>query len=404
MTTGTSQASTSAARLAYIEEDVFGVTPAAGNPKLLRMTGEDLSYTFTQAQSDEINDTRQVTDAVIVDAAAAGGFNFHAQYAEYDTFIEALLCNTFSEYGVGGVKSLTLTFDKDAGTIAGPADAFTGLVAGQFFSVKDSEKNDGFYRIGTVTSTLITVDAGTPLLDDESATTGVKISSTRITNGTADLRTFSIEKVFTDVGQYFLHKGRAISSMELNFAVGSILSGSFGTVGKSVARGDTTGLPGELTASQAFGITNSVTGVGSVLVRDGAGASILGGAYVNSMNVTVDGTLREQKALGNLGAIGIGKGTFNISGTLEIYLVTGSVYDAALADQLISVAFPVVDAYGNGYAYTFANVKLNVPDVQAGAKDQDVLMSIPFTAVAPNTTIDRMVTIDRFGDAIVNET
>jgi hypothetical protein len=93
-----------------------------------------------------------------------------------------------------------------------------------------------------------------------------------------------------------------------------------------------------------------------------------------------------------------------MTGTLDIYLVTGSIYDAALADQLISIAIPVVDSSGNGYAYTFANVKLNVPDVMAGAKDQDVMMSVPFTAVAPNTTTDRMLAIDRFGATVADFT
>ena len=399
MTTGTSQASTSAASLAYKEETAYGVV-AEGAPKALRHTGESLGYSFTQSESTEINATAQVADAIVTDASASGGFNFEAQYREYDTFVEALLRNTYSTYGTGGVKTLSLTFDKAAGTIVGAADSFTGLVAGQFFSVTDSDKNDGDYMAGAVTGTTITVDTSTPLLDDEGATTGVKISSTRITNGVSTMRTFSIEKSFGDVAQFFMHKGRGISSMSLNFATGSILTGSFNTMGKSATRADATQFSTGAAAAEAYGVASCVTGVGNILVRNKAGASILGGAYIQAATINIDGKLREQKAVGNLGAIGLGAGTFSMTGTLEIYLQSGSIYDAALADQLISVAIPVKDSVGNGYAYTFANVKLNVPDVMAGSKDQDVLMSVPFTAVAPNTTTDRMIAIDRFGAAI----
>jgi len=404
MTTGTSQASTSAASLCYREEAAFGVIPASGTPKLIRHIGESLGYSFTQASSAEINDTAQVSDAVITDASAGGGFNFESQYREFDPFVESLLRNTYSTYGTGGVKTLSLTFDVGAGTIVGASGSFTEIVAGQWFSVGDSDSNDGYYRAGTVSSTTITVDASTPLLADEGSTADVLISSTRITNGTDALKTFCIEKKFGDVNQFFMHRGRAFSAVSLNFAAGSILTGSFTTVGKDVTRADATQFETTPDAAETYGISSCVTGVGNILVRNSGGSSILGGAYIGAATVNIDGALREQKALGNLGAIGVGRGTFAITGTLEIYLVTGSIYDAALADQLISVSIPVVDSSGNGYAYTFANVKLNVPDVMAGAKDQDVKMNVPFTAVAPNTTVDRMIAIDRFGATIANFT
>jgi hypothetical protein len=406
MTTGTSQASTSSSSLAYKEESAYGVV-ADGAPKALRNTGESLGYSFTQSESTEINSTAQVSDAIITDASASGGINFEAQYHEYDTFVEALLRNTYSEFGTGGVKSLTVTFSVSAGTITGTTGDFTGLVAGQWFSVKDSDatdNNDGYYLISSVTSSVITVDTETPLLADKAADAGVSISSTRITNGTAAMRTFSIEKSFGDVNQFFMHKGRGISSMSLNFATGSILTGSFNTMGKNATRADATQFSTSASAAEAYGIASCVTGVGNILVRNAAGASILGGAYIQAATINIDGKLREQKAVGNLGAVGLGAGTFSMTGTLEIYLKTGSIYDAALAGQLISVALPVKDSAGNGYAYTFANVKLNVPDVMAGSKDQDVLMSVPFTAVAPNTTTDRMIAIDRFGASVVAAT
>ncbi|MFU8831019.1 MAG: phage tail tube protein [Wenzhouxiangella sp.] len=399
----TSQASTSAAQLSYLEEETFGVTPAVGAPKLLRMTGEDLNFDYSMEQSAEINATRQVSDAIITDASATGGFNFKMQYREYDPFIEALLCSEFAVFGVGGVKTLTVTFNKTNRTITGGAGDFTGLVVGQYIGIKESTKNNGHYRITTNTGAVLTVDEETPLLDDE-ASVEVEVSSSRVTVGTGDLRSFSIEKSFTDVDQYFMHRGRAISRMELSFATGQILTGSFGTIGKDVIRADATQFAEAAVPAEAFGISSAVTGVGQIFVRNKAGSSILGGAYINSANIVIDGVLREQKAIGHLGAIGIGKGTYSITGTLELYLATGSIYDAALANQLISVVIPTKDVEGNGYAFIFNNVKLNVPSVAAGAKDQDVMLSCPFTAVAPSSAVDKMIIVDRFGDSAVTTT
>ena len=118
------------------------------------------------------------------------------------------------------------------------------------------------------------------------------------------------------------------------------------------------------------------------------------------MKISIDASLREQKAIGALGAVGIGTGVFKIGGTVEIYLKTGAIYDAALADNLISITFPVSDASGNGYGLTFDNVKLKVPKIVAGGMDSDVMMSCEFTAVAPSTSVNKMIHIDRFGTAL----
>lgn len=403
----TSQASTSSGALAILEESIFG-TIASGKPKFLRFTGESLSYDLSRESSTEINATAQVSDSVLTSSTAGGDIQIELNYKEYDRLIESVLRSTFSTFGTGGVKTLTVSFNHSAGTITGVAGDFTGLTAGQYFSVKGSDatnNNDGVYRVGSLSGgdAVITVDTGTPLLATKASDAGVLISSTRCSNGVATVRTFSIEKQLGDITQYFMHRGRAFSKLDLDFSVGKVLTGSFGTIGKDVVRAGATQFPGGAPdASEAFGINSAVTGVGQLLVRtSGTTTDLLEGAYVSSMKVSVDGKLREQKAIGNLGAIGIGAGTFEITGTAEIYLVTGAIYDAALNNQLVSIAFPVKDSNGNGYGFTFANVKLGVPPVNIGAKDQDIMLTVPFTAVAPNTTTDRMISIDRFGDSLV---
>jgi hypothetical protein len=404
MTTGISQATTDSLHLAYLEESVFG-TVASGAPRLLRNTGGDLGYDFTMQESEEINEHGQVTDAIIVDASAGGGFKFEQQYHEYDPFWESLLRGTFSSYGTGGVKSLSLTFNLSAGTVTGIAGDFTGLVAGQWFSVTDSDDNDGYYRIGSMTSAQLTVDASTPLLANEGPTAAVLISSTRLSIGTAVLRSFSIEQAYNGVNQFFMHNGRVPVSADLDFTVGSKLTGSFATVGKNTVRAGTTQFPGGAPLdSNTYGVMSAAVGVGSILVRDAAGASILGGAYINGLKLSVNAGNRDQKALGNLGAIGVGKGSFSIKATAEIYLLTGSIYDAALANSVVSLQVPVVDTAGNGYVYIFNDCKLNVPKVPMDSKNKDVVLSVESIATAPDSNTDSMIMIDRFGASVVDAT
>ena len=54
---------------------------------------------------------------------------------------------------------------------------------------------------------------------------------------------FSIEKGFTDINQYLLFKGMAVNTMNLNFSVGAILTGSFGFIGRDAELNGTSGVP-----------------------------------------------------------------------------------------------------------------------------------------------------------------
>lgn len=390
-------ASTSKTQLSYIEESTFGETPAAGTPSNLRMTGETLSYDIQTEVSAEINATRQITDAVQVAASAQGGVNFELNYREYDPFLEALLSSTYSTaFGTDGVESLTVTIVAAAGTITDDGvDGFAGLVAGQWFSIATGP-NAGVYRIGSMTDDQLTVDTDTPLTQDETSVT-LSFSSSRLALGTAALRSFSLQKYFSDVTQYFIYRGMSPSKLDLSFETGSMLTGSFDFMGANSARAATDFMPAAADASQSFGVMNAVSGVGTILLDD----DVIAGTYIKSAKISVDGKLRGQTAIGHLGNVGLGVGTFEIGGELEMYLADGSIYDTALADTLVSLQLPTMDVSHNGYAFIFGNCKLGVPKVQATGKDNDVMLSVPFSAVAPDTSTDKMLIIDRYGAAAV---
>lgn len=389
-------ASSSKTQLVIIEEAAFGVTPSTSTSKYLRMTGESLAYDIQTAASEEINSTRQVTDMVHVGATAQGGINLELSYREYDPLLESLLSGTFSTFGTDGVKALTCSFNHTAGTITDDGvDGFAGLVSGQWFSVIGGA-NAGAYRIGSRTDDEITVDTDTPLIATASAVV-CSISSTRLSLGTAALRSFTIEKRFTDVAQFFAYRGMSPSKLDLSFDTGSILKGSITFMGANSTRAGVSFITGTPAASQPFGVDNAVTGVGTILL-DGAP---IANTYVKSAKISVDGKLRGQTAIGNLGNVGLGVGTFEIGGTLELYLVDGAIYDQAIANSLLSLEIPVMDVDNNGYAFIFNNIKLGVPTVAAGSKDNDVMLSVPFTAVAPTPSSDKMLIIDRFGAVAV---
>jgi len=387
-------ASTSSVQLSYLEEVTFGVIDDTGTPKKLRMTGESLAYDIKSEASKEINASRQVSDLVQVGATTQGGINLEAQYREYDPFFEALLASTFTEIGTDGVSAITATFATAGNTVTATVGTFAGLVSGQWISFIGAGVNTGIYRIETVTSaTAIVLDSDYALVGD-ATDVACSVSSSRLTLGLDALRTFTIQKQFADVNQFFAYRGMAASQLSLNFATGALLTGGIDFMGADSIRDDVTLFSNAATDATGYGIMNAVTGVGKILVNKAP----LAGTFVKSATVKINANLRGQTALGVLGNADIGTGTFDIGGTLEFYLKDGAIYDQALANTPVSVEFPISDVNNNGYAFVFNNCKLGVPTVQAGSKDSDVMLSVPFTAVAP-TSADKMMYLDRFGVA-----
>lgn len=394
-----SLASSNRAQVRYIPESVFGVTPNSGNPKNLRVTGESLDFSISTQASQEIRSDRQTTDLVHVGASASGGLNIEFSYKEFDPLMEAVMQGAWTHYGTEGLGLADdVTLDSALGTltwVAAPVgtSALSNLQVGQWFKLiaPDDAANGAFLKVASRTSDSITVSEHTPipgtgtrLVED------VQLKSSRITNGVTQ-RSYSIEKEFSDVGQYFLFRGMTVSEMTLNFESGSILGGSLSFMGKDSIQAEATGLPGTPIASEDYEVMNAVTGVGNILE---AGAP-LQGTFFSSLSLTINNNLREQNAIGHLGAVSIAAGTLSVTGSAEMYLADGSMYNKFRNNQSTSLSFSAKDPSGNGYVFDMDNVKFSEMSVQAGGMDSDVMLSGGYQALMGKTGDKKTLTIYR---------
>lgn len=388
-------------KIGFIQETAFGVTPVTGNPNALRFTGESLDYAVTTDTSKEIRADRSVSDLIQTGASVSGSVNFELSYKEYDPFIQAVLGGTFVSYGTGGIgAAVALTLNSTAGTITAAsaptgADAFSGLAVGQWFRLKaPTDAADGaFMKLASATSTILTVDVSTPIpgTGTRAAVAGCQISASRVANGTTN-RTFSIEKGFTDVNQFFNFSGCGISKTSLSFTAGAIVTGSFDVMGKTSIRGTATQLPGSPIASQTFDVMNGVFGVGTIY----EGGAALTGALVKEIKIDIDPKLRALLALGVLGAAQINLGTFEITGSMSVFLSDGSLYDKFVNQTASSVSWGCKDKANNGYQFTLPKVKYSDAKVVAGGLDQDAMIDLPFTAIFDPAS-GKTIFVDRLG-------
>lgn len=401
-------ASTSRVQLAYILESVFGTTPGAGNGSYLRCTGESMDFAITKETSKELRSDRQLSSVVPVSAQGSGGFNFHLNYAEYDPFFQSLLQSPPTVFGVNGQSGVTSTVSFLATTLTASvatsgANSWALLQLGQFFRVDaGADANHGLVlRVSTTvapTTTVITLDASTPAVVS-AAVAGVSLQATRFTNGVTQT-SFTIERQSPDVTQVLTYRGMTPSKMSLKFEAAALTDGSFEFIGKGATRGTVTALPGTLVASKTYDIHNAASGIGLVW----EGGVPLTSTFIKSLALDYDNNHRAQQAIGTLGLVGVGSGTIQLKGTMEMYFADGAMYDKFLANTYTQLAVSSIDSAGAGYVFSFPKVNLMSSKIVAGAKDQDLMASFEVMMVADDSNavaaLRKTIFIDRVGPAV----
>lgn len=159
-------------RLAYVEESVWGTTPATPALRALRYTGADLRYSPTTTESAEIITDRQVTDLIQTSARVNGSYNFELSYREHDEFFAGALCSSW----VNTPEVENITADSLITGVTDTNDTYTVASGGTVFVPGYIVRASGFlpatnnrtFVVGSSTATTV-VAAGTPTLTDETA-------------------------------------------------------------------------------------------------------------------------------------------------------------------------------------------------------------------------------------------
>lgn len=403
-------ASSAFGQLRYITESVIGTTPGTGNGVNLRMTSPTAKAAVSTVTSQEVRADRLSTGLTRVDLDIDGGFNFELSGKEYDPFIEGLLRNSFTHYGTAGLGT-TFSLTTAATTLTAAAaptttSAFTNLTNGSWIkvvppagaaqAVKDYFA-DRWFKVSGTTSTVITLDASTPISGvglGITAVAGYAISQSVVANGSSLSRGFTLEYAMTDIAQFLPFRGMQTNSMELNLEVGSIITGSFGFIGQGHDGmvGATT-LPGSPVASQSLDVMNAVADVGLIYEN---GASIFNGStsFIKKVGLSVANNMRGQKAIGVFGNAGVGLGELELTGTLEVYVENATYYNKWLNGTTTSLALGMADAAGNGYLIELDKVQFKDGGANIGGRNDDTMLTLPFQAFY-NASTSRGIRITR---------
>jgi len=398
--------------IGYGIEDVEYGTPPAGSGKWrqMRSTSESLHQETSSTSSAELRSDRQVPAVTRTNLSVAGDTAWELSFDDVGNGViqfNRLLESAIMDDGGWSTKIVTsghsgfviteATNRVQTGSSSGTL--FSNFQEGEWIRITGMSKagNNGIFKIKTkVSSQDIYLEGATAeYLEDETDTTATAERLAQIVNGVAQ-SSYTIERIYEDItsgdsGRCASYGGMMIDTMNITVAPESIITGSFGWIGKSETSLDTeTEAVGQHDAANANDPMNSIDNVPKVMegakIGDDTGTNVFEyTGYVTSnvtgFSITTGNNLRTRMEIGTLGAVSIGSGVCNVSGTITKYYANKNMMEKYLDFTESSLAIITQDTDGNAYVFDFPSVKFTSGQRVAGGQNQDIIADMAWEAL-----------------------
>lgn len=364
----------------YIEEVTLGVTPAAALTKM-QVVSSSIDAQISTTVSNQINPNGSESDLVQTEGSTSGEIGIEWQYASYTPFVEsALRSDATAAFSLTALDISSAAADNSINSVAAafvPANIPVGSwIVFKGFTGGNIANNDKPAKVVSVTTAKIVV-SGITLVDD-AAGESVTVKGGNVIRNATTRKSFTIEKEFTDMTTTFAsHTGMVVNTMNINAAVGSIVTGSFGFNGLNTAYGTTTVGTGADIAATSNEVFSPVSSIGTIYESGTA----LSGTCLRSINLTTTSNTRNSQCLGNLYPSAINIGTIGITGTIEAYFNSTALLTKFLNATETSLAYWFDDAAGNHFVVEMPKVKFSTGSVSGISKNSDAMVSLGFTAL-----------------------
>lgn len=377
--------------LAYELETARGVLNGAEDMTFLRVTGKNVNLQKNTIRSAEVRSDRQ-------SAALRHGFNqvvgapgFELSLSAFDDLIQGAMSGTWAAVSTAASQDIavaatttTAVMSRTAGSFltdgyeVGMLVLFTGLIA---------TGNDQQSRITALSADGLdmTVEAAdgatsytTEVADSDETCAAIgevcKIGST--------LRTYTIERGFTDVDQYQIFKGCAVNQMSVQIQPEQMVGGSFDLLGMSAEPMAQTARDASITAAPTNDPMSAFEGQ---LSEGGAESSV-----VTGMNFTLNNNRSLEAVVGDKFSPDVFEGTAMITGEATVFFENETLFNKFVNETISSLSVQMDDLNGTDF------IVVGFPAIKYTGGDMDppqqgpVPITMPFEAQVSATTANSM--------------
>lgn len=295
----------------------------------------------------------------------------------------------------GNALTSTLLDFTTLGIVVGDWVKIGSAVALTFFS--GTTANNGWARVSAIVADRLSFDI-VPAGWTADAGTGKFIRvfmGDRLRNGVVK-RSNTIERQYLEHSPvtYEYLRGMVLSTLNLEFKSKSIVTTSRGYMGADgvVQSSRFAGASDE--AAPTRDVLNTSSNVGDISMD---GATVTGPNFVMNFTIEINNNMRMQDAVSSVGAVGIGGGEFNVSGSLATYFGSKAILEKVFNNTEFPVSLRCGRTDGNRETMLFdlPAVKLATGAPGIAGKNQDVPLDSKYQAKM-HATLGYTIAVQRF--------
>lgn len=188
---------------------------------------------------------------------------------------------------------------------------------------------------------------------------------------------FSIEDAATDISQFRLFTGMAVSSLAVSIRPNQMVTATFGMVGKDMTISGTS-VDAVKTAASGNAPFDAYSGALSI---GNAGGSLTSSAIVTGIDFTLNNALAPTFVVGSASTPQLEYGMATVEGTITAYFEDASLINRFINETETGLQVVVDDPTGSSdYTWLFPRVKINGADVPVDGPTSRII-NLPFVAL-----------------------
>lgn len=197
-------------------------------------------------------------------------------------------------------------------------------------------------------------------------------------DGANNPKFFTIQKDIVDATPetYFNFRGCTVGGFNLNIQTGQIVTGAFNFRGMTAQATETQIAGATFVAANTNTPFNATQNVGSVLFD---GVTYTG--CINTLSLSYTNNLRTQDCVGTFGHTDIKFGKKELTGSMNMYFIDKSNYDAFVNSTDFALSFTLTDVAGNLYTVLLPRVKFESATVVAEGENSDIMFNATYRAL-----------------------
>lgn len=192
---------------------------------------------------------------------------------------------------------------------------------------------------------------------------------------------FSIEDAATDIAQFRLFTGMAVSSLAVSIRPNQMVTGTFSMVGKDMT---ISGTSVDAVKTAASGNAPFDAYSGALSIGD-AGGALSSAAIVTGIDFTINNALAPTFVVGSASTPQLEYGMATVEGTITAYFENAALINRFLNETETALQVSVDDPTGSSdYTWLFPRVKINGADVPVDNPTSRIV-TLPFVALYDTT-------------------